>query len=732
MSSEQTVDAPSRDSAKFAPLWIAAGLIALALIAFEPVRHNAFVQYDDNHYLTENANLQSGLSLQSAAWAFTTGHACNWHPVTWLSHALDIELFGFNPLGHHWHNVLLHAAVTILLFLILRNMTGALWRSAFVAMVFGVHPLRVESVAWASERKDLLCALFWMLTIAAYCAYVRRGGIVRYLLVVLCLALGLMAKPMAVSLPLVLLLLDGWPLRRVRWLAGDDGEAAPLKRLIVEKIPLFALCLASCIVTYLAQDRAMRASADWPLLFRAINALDSYVNYLWKLLWPAKLALFYPYPEQWHWWKLLIDAVVVLACTGFAAVRFSKQPYLAVGWLWYVISLIPVIGLVQVGSQAMADRYTYLPSIGVLIMLAWAVADWTASWPHRKILLGALCGLLALGMIWGTRAQTAYWRDSVALFEHTLAVTEMNYVIQYELGLVLWQQGEAEAAADHFNRALEIWPGYPDANVNMAVILMTRNQFEKALTHLQRALQANPNYDKAHYNMGALFQAQGKLDPAMAAYQQAVRCNPNHAGAYNNLGMLKGQSGKIGEAMECFHESLRIDPDNVQARCNYAQALMMLGRHKDALEQFQAAFRINPMDTDICTGVASAFFATGGFYGAVDYYRRALELQPDNVLALNGLAWILATAPHPDIRDPQDAILKARRACELTSFQYSNFLYTLAAACESAGQSDAAMEYGSQALDLAQAEGQDGLARAITELLRRNASQSDAEALREK
>ena len=420
---------------RYRVLLLSAGLAVLTLAAFEPIRHNEFITLDDGVYITDNPHIQSGITFKSIIWAFTTGHQANWHPLTWLSHILDVELFGLNPLGHHLHNLVLHIINTILLFWVLQKMTGAIWPSAFAAMAFGLHPLHVESVAWAAERKDVLCALFWMLTMAAYLKYARRGGFLRYVLVILCFALGLMAKPMIVTLPIVLLILDFWPLGRMQTGRSETvcGDCRPmsLSRLIAEKIPLFLLVFASCIITYLVQQKggAVDKLGEFPLTSRIANVLVSYMSYLYKTVLPKDLAVPYPYPFLgWPLWKPVAAFLLLISISGFVIYHMKKRPYLLAGWLWYIVTLIPVIGLVQIGVQTMADRYMYLPSVGIFIMISWAAAQLTATWRYRKMILGTLAGVLIIAMISGTRTQAAYWKDSKTLNEHTETVTKDFYL----------------------------------------------------------------------------------------------------------------------------------------------------------------------------------------------------------------------------------------------------------------------------------------------------------------
>ncbi len=434
-------------------------LIIATFMAFWQVTHCDFINFDDPEYVTDNRHVQDGLTVEGILWAFTTGHAANWHPLTWISHMVDVQLFGLQPGWHHLTNLLFHLANTLLLFLVLNRMTKALWQSAFVAALFALHPLHVESVAWVAERKDVLSTFFWMLTMGMYVSYVARPGLTRYLTLLLCFALGLMAKPMLVTLPFVLLLLDYWPLQRLEQkkppqevrkpLSKDKKRTPPVKApvqpvdhwplirpLLTEKIPLFVLAVLSSIVTYLVQHHggAVESLEAFPPSARVANAFVSYSTYMVKMLWPTNLAVFYPHPRWWPLWQVLGSVVLLIAITVLAIRGAKKRPYAAVGWLWYVGTLVPVIGVVQVGSQAMADRYTYIPLVGLFIIVAWAVPELLKKWPYRKealIVLSALC-LLCLFLV--TWRQVGYWRNSIALYDHALEVTDANSLIHNNRG----------------------------------------------------------------------------------------------------------------------------------------------------------------------------------------------------------------------------------------------------------------------------------------------------------
>jgi tetratricopeptide (TPR) repeat protein len=733
-----------QNTSKGREIWISVVLALLVLIAFEPVRHNGFVDYDDNQYLTENSHIQSGFTRESVAWAFTSGYASNWHPLTWLSHMADVQWFGLNPLGHHLHNIFLHALATVLLFLVLRAMTGAIWRSAFVAMAFGVHPLRVESVAWASERKDVLAAVFWMLTLAAYLRFVRRGGIGRYMLVVLCFALGLMAKPMLVSLPIILLALDFWPLERLvldkrvgeaelanetqRTIDQPSGNrlekfvglwrSAALWQLIKEKIPLLFLAFCSCVITYLVQEHGKSVASNLPFALRLSNALTSYVAYLQHLTWPRNFgALLYAYPAEWPLWKPVAAALFLVLFSALIIRQFTRKPYLAAGWFWYGITLLPVIGLVQVGSQSMADRYSYLPSIGIFIMIAWAAESVSAKWRHRAFLLGACSVILGVGMIFQTRAQTRCWQNSIALFEHALAVTKDNFRMHYNIGWTLAHQGKSDEAIAEFNSALRIAPEFPDANVDLADILIKRGRFDEAMVHLEIALKAEPDNVLAHYNRGVIFQGREQFDEAAADYERAIQLDPENSKALNNLGILKARTGQLDQAAECFYQSLKINPRRAETHRNLAAILQMQDQFEDAIAHYREASELDTNDVATSWNLASILHSLGRLREAAGQDQYTLRLKPDHVPSLNDLAWILATTSDSSLQNPVEAASLARRACELTASKEPDLLDTLAAAFASGGHFDAATNVARQAILLAKAAGEGELAAEIDERL---------------
>jgi len=539
---------------------ICLALVLAVVVAFEQVASCDFVSYDDFQYVTGNPRVQAGLSLDSVEWAFTTFHKSNWHPLTWLSHMLDCQLFGHSPFWHHFVNLLFHIANTLLLFEIFRRMTGLLWRSAFVAALFALHPIHVESVAWVAERKDVLSGLFWMLTMAAYLRYVRRRCLMSYLLVALFLCLGLMAKPMLVTLPFVLLLLDYWPLGRFQRVgqkqhessmpiesAGSDSHAASLGSLVFEKIPLFILSSASVVVTFVVQSsgRAMAPMAAFGLRFRLLNALVSYVRYVGKTIYPTRLAVLYPLRlEGLPVWQPVASFVLLAAISIAVIYAARKRPFFLTGWLWFLITLVPVIGLVQVGIQAMADRYTYLPSIGLFIMATWGTAELLAGWRYKKLVLSVLVGFVVIIFVICTRAQVGYWRNDYTLYKRAVEATEDNYIMHNNFGDVLLKKGLVSEAIANFAEAARINPRYLEARLNLGVALSRQNRLKEAVECFKEVLRFRQDWPVAYNNLGRAYALLGEYDLAIQNYTEALRLKPDYPAARRNLQAVLDEQSK--------------------------------------------------------------------------------------------------------------------------------------------------------------------------------------------
>jgi Flp pilus assembly protein TadD len=546
--------------------WQILACICLVLViwaAFGEVRNHQFIYFDDAYYLSENPAVREGLSRQGLIWAFTTFRAGNWTPLTWLSHMLDCQLFGLQPGGHHLTNLFFHIANTLLLFLWLTRATQALGPAFLAAALFAWHPLHVESVAWVAERKDVLSTFFWLLTMWAYLGYARRPSRGRYGLVLLCFILGLMAKPMLVTLPLVLLLLDYWPLGR-----GGAGGSSP-KSLILEKLPLLVLAAVFGVVTLYAQKEsgALALLGELPVNSRVATALVAYVWYLGKMFWPSGLAVLYPHPlDTIPLWQALGAALVLVIISLAVVWRGRRQPYLPVGWFWYLVTLAPVIGLVQVGNQAWADRYTYVPLIGLFIIAAWGARDLTAGLPGARVLRPLGAGIILAALLVCTMIQVHRWRNSVTLFEHTLAVTADNYVIQNNLGVALASQGKIKEAAPHFLEALRLNPNNARAQNRLGEELLAQGKIAAATAKFQRASKLKPDWAEPYNNLGRVDAYQGRMDQAVARFQKAVALDPNFAAAYKNLGFALASRGEKQKAVEILRKAVELDPGDLEAQ----------------------------------------------------------------------------------------------------------------------------------------------------------------------
>jgi protein O-mannosyl-transferase len=546
--------------------WLTIGicviLAGLTWLVFGQTLWNDFINYDDPRYVYENTKITGGLTISGIAWAFTHIHSMNWHPLTTISHMLDCQLYGLNAGWHHFTNVLLHTLAAILLFLALQQMTNAVWRSAFVAAVFAIHPLRVESVAWVAERKDVLSGVCFMLTLLAYVYYTRAPSLSRYLAVALVFALGLMSKPMLVTLPFVLLVLDYWPLRRI----GGRGSGAGRQLLIpvLEKIPLIALSAVSSVVTFLVQKGAVGWTEDLPILERINNAAVSYVLYIWQMFWPMNLAVFYPHPEnRLPLWEIISSLLLLICITTVAITLRKKRPYLITGWLWYLGMLVPVIGLVQVGWQGRADRYTYLPQIGLYIAITWAVADLTSLWRRQRTILSAAAILVIGALSLCAWVQTSYWRDSETLFRHALAVTANNDVAENNLGIVFLRQGKVNEAISLLQTAVDLRPDNSPAHENLAKALLQKGQVADALIHYRKLLELQPDNIEVHNIVGTVLIQQGRVGDGVEEWQKVLAVQPDNGNAMSNLAWVfataPDQSLRDGpKAVELAEQALRL------------------------------------------------------------------------------------------------------------------------------------------------------------------------------
>ncbi len=690
-----------------------------------------FTSFDDWLYVTENPHLRGGLSARLAAWAFASRYAANWHPLTWFSHALDVQLYGLKPAGHHLTNLLLHLANTLLLFGWLRRITASTWRSAFVAALFAWHPLHVESVAWISERKDVLSAFFWLLTLWTYCDYSRKPGLRGYALCLFFFSLGLMSKPMVVTLPFVLLLLDYWPLGRIK--GGPPGaldspaadaprNPVPWTRLVLEKTPFLLLAGLASVVTFLVQDKGggVSTQAMIPLFSRWPNALIAYVRYLGKIFWPQGLNALYPLPPPWPAWQVAGAALVLLAITTFVITRRWRQPYLVVGWLWFLGTLVPVIGLVQVGLQSMADRYTYLPSIGIFVMVAWGGADLAARWPRSRPFA---LGTAALGLavcITLTRFQAQSWRDGTSIWRRAIAVMPGNFVAHDYLGIELdrlgrtdeavaefnigrelqpraplplqmlgriaARRGDTGQALDYYQRSLALKPDFGPAIIELAKLLLAQGKLDEADALYAGCLRLHPDWADGEYNFANLLAAQGKLSEAVGHYEASLRAEPDAADAHNNLGAVLAQLNRLPEAGAQFQLALQLRPDFPEAHDQMGGVLQRLGRLDAARDHYAEAVRLKPDFAHAHLKLGLLLAQRGEFEAASAQFRETLRLQPDTVDALRSLAWVLATSPRAELRNGPEAVKLAERACELTARRDIRCLAALDAAYAEAGR----------------------------------------------
>lgn len=601
---------------------LAVVLLAVAtLLAFAPIVDTGFVDFDDDIYVSANPHIQQGIDAGSLRWALTSFYAANWHPITWLSHMVDWELYGSKPLGHHLSSLLVHLAGVLVLFFALSRMTGAPGRSAFAAALFAVHPLHVESVVWLAERKDVLCALFWFLSIAAYARWRETPRLFLGFAVTLFATLALMSKPMAVTLPLTLLLLDFWPLGSTR----PRTVMAALR----DKAPLYVLCAGAAWLTVMAQraSQAISSIEACPIGQRIGNALVAYVMYLVKMVWPVELSVFYPHPgATLPAWEIL-GAAGVLVLFSVVAVRLRRaRPYLLFGWLWYLVTLVPVIGLVQVGEQAMADRYTYVPLVGIFVALSWGMGDIVASRAPR-VATGVAIAVVVL-LIGLTRFQVRFWKDAETLFTRALAVTEGNDVAHAHLGILRGRQGRFEEADAHFREALRIHPSSALAHLDLGTNLAHLGKTNEALVEFRVALRLDPTDPRVHTDLGGILLLLGNLDEARSHLEEALRLDPEFTAARIELGAVLSQSGRLDEAVSQFREAIRLDPTRANAHARAGTALAKLGRYDEAYVHFAEAIRLDPRNAETQCDWGTALATQSRYREAAAHFAEAIRLSP--------------------------------------------------------------------------------------------------------
>jgi tetratricopeptide (TPR) repeat protein len=576
--------------------WLPVLLFCLVMGTFLSCLQNGFVNLDDPSYASHNPHVENGLTWESVRWAWSNTESSNWHPLTWMSHLLDGQLYGLNPKGHHATSVLLHAANTVLLFLLLQRMTGARWRSFLVAALFGVHPLRVESVAWASERKDVLSAFFWLLTTWAYARYAKAFSFQLsafrffYALSLVFFVLGLLSKSMLVTLPFVLLLLDYWPLGR--W-----GQT-PARRLLLEKVPFLILAAASSAVTFVVQQKSGSVTpADaMPVPLRLANAVVSYLRYLGKTAWPVDLCAMYPHPGHWPALTVTAAGLFLVIITALALWQWRAMPFLAVGWFWFLGTLVPVIGLVQIGRQALADRYSYIPSIGLFMALIWSLDKLTERWRNREAFAWAAGAASILVCIPLTVRQIGYWKDSKTLFSHALKVNQRDWIDTAYLATEFQRDGQLDEAIALYEQSVQINPYHSEVRSKLAGILMERRRFDEALAQFQKGVALDPNDFEMNQGLGAVLQDMGRLDEAIAQFNQALRLKPDDADTYSNLGNCYGLKGHPDDAIRCLAEAVKLKPQSAQNHRELGVGLIRGGRWDEAINQFQTALQLDPSD----------------------------------------------------------------------------------------------------------------------------------------
>jgi tetratricopeptide (TPR) repeat protein len=748
------------------------GLVTLAV--YLPVAGFDFVNYDDSDYVYANDIIKGGLSLKGIWWAFTHSHSSNWHPLTTITLMLEYQIFGLSARWFHLTNVGLHVANSILLFLVLQRMLKRLWPCAVMAALFAWHPAHVESVAWVSELKDVLSTLFWLLTMRAYLQYVDQPSPRRYRTALILFACGLMCKPMLVTLPCVLLLLDYWPLRRIaagpvadnspagtgwfaetrQWLGILRADEERMRKLVREKIPFFALVLLSSLVTFLVQKQGGAAASldDFPLFARVLNSLESYVAYIWMLVWPVNLTIFYPLPQPQLPWKGLLAGVALVAATALILRRVRRRPWLFVGWFWYVGTLVPVIGIVQVGNQAHADRYTYVPYVGLFLMIVWSIAEhgWPACHVRRKVATGA-CAAVLLALLGRTFDQVFYWRNSVTLFEHAIAITENNPLAHADLGVAYYQLGQHEKAFASFKRALDINPNYHHPPLGLGLNLIRTGKYDDAVRILAMVAQHRPKDQDVRQSLGIALAKNGRYEDAMAHFADILKLNPRNIEALTNFGMALAAAGRTDDAITCYLAALREESDLPDTRNNLGAAYESQGKTKEALEQYATAVKLAPDMAEARVNLGKLLAKEGRWNEAAPHFAKTIELKPEDsqgqfyfglsllneqktglaithmreavrlrddwVFAVQTLARILATHPDPMVRNGVEAVKLAEKGNQLTRETDPAMLDTLAAAYAEAGKFAEAASTAEKAGDRARAAGQEGLAREIQQRL---------------
>ena len=701
---------PKSRPAGLSDRWTVPGVCTFLAVAtwlvFGQTLRFEFVNFDDGTQVYEVPQIENGLTPKGILWAFTHHHYGHWIPLNTISHMLDSQLYGLKAGGHHLTNVLLHAATAILLFLVLRRMTGMLWRSAFVAAVFAVHPLRVESVAWVAERKDVLSGFFFLLTLWAYVRYVQnqsrikgrgsgesttaraitsRTRALNYGLTLLFFACGLMSKLMVATLPFVLLFLDYWPLNRFAQPAPGEaggGKSRWLvpKHLILEKIPMLGIILMAGLGILFTRPESGMTAGPPPRLLQTGRALLTPLAYLWQMVYPVGLSVSPPSPAMVPpVWEATLGTILLAAIFAAFLLWRRTRPYLLVGWSWYLVMLAPVLVLIGKGMELRCDRYTYLPQIGLYLLLTWVAADLCAGWRHRRVVLGSCATIILVALIFCARVQTSYWRNSESLWTHTLACTSDNAIAHNNLGDALLKKGSVDEAITHYQKALQIKPDYAAAHINLGNTLLQKGNVDEAITHYQKALQISPDDAAAHYNLGNALLQKRNVDEAITHYQKALQIRPDHAAAHINLGNALIKKGSVDEAITHYQLALQIKPDYAEVHINLGNALLKKGSVDEAIV----------------------------------HYQKALQIKPDSAKAQNNLAWVLATALQASLRNGHQAVELAQQANQIAGGENPIILRTLAAAYAEAGRFPEAVATAQRALQLAETQSNPALADAL-------------------
>ncbi|MBW2427938.1 MAG: tetratricopeptide repeat protein [Deltaproteobacteria bacterium] len=625
-------------------------LIITVVIVYGQMLGHDFVYFDDNRYVAENTRVKAGLTADNIKWAFSTLHLEFWHPLTWLSLMLDTQLFGVNPGGYLFTNLLLHIFNSLLLFIFFNRATGSVWQSGLVAALFALHPMHVESVAWIAQRKDVLSSFFWMLTMLAYLLFVERPGFKAYLAVLLSLIFGLMAKSMLITLPFVLILMDYWPLGRLRYEASAKAFFLSLLSHLREKVPLIVVCGAASVLTYIAQQSGggIKSAAAVSLADRISNALISYVAYLAKMLWPFKLACFYPFPDSFWLWRVGGALLLLLLITGLAIRSVRRYPFLIVGWLWYLGTLLPVIGLVKIGAFSMADRYSYVPLIGIFIISIWGVPELVAGINYRKAVMACLATLALAICLLTARNQVRFWQDGSSLFTHAQKVTSDNWFAHIALGRDLLRREKFDEAAEQFFETLRLKPNYIPTYINLGLTYARQNKIAEAIAYMSEAERMNANLVDVQESLGILYLQQGDLDKANRHFNKALEIEPNNATVHKYLGNMMVDKGDLDAAIDHYAASLRIQPGDARVHYNLGLALEKQDKNEKATEQYLATLKMEPDNADAHYNLANLRVKQNKLDAAAEHYQKALTIKPDLIQALSNLAYVYASKKEYD------------------------------------------------------------------------------------